>query len=71
MWSAHKFPNGRGWRVVRVKGQIIPDCTDSNDNIQFIANFALELGGVEINLLHYHRLGLGKYKALGMKYGLE
>lgn len=55
--------------VIRVP--LIPDCTDSSENIQSITQFALELGGVEINLLPYHRLGMGKYESLGLKYKLE
>lgn len=55
--------------IIRVP--LIPDCTDSPDNARGIAQFALELGGIQINLLPYHRLGFGKYEALGRKCELE
>jgi len=55
--------------IIRVP--LVPDCTVSTENVQAIAQFALELGGVEINLLPYHKFGLGKYQALGLKYKLE
>lgn len=55
--------------IIRVP--LIPECTASPDNADAIAQFARELGGIEVNLLPYHRLGLGKYESLGLKYKLE
>jgi len=51
--------------IIRVP--LVPDCTDSPENAQAIAQFALELGGVEVNLLPYHKFSLGKYEALDRK----
>lgn len=50
---------------------LITGCNDSEQNIRDIAKFALELGGVEVNLLPYHKFGLKKYEALGMEYKLR
>lgn len=50
---------------------LIPGCNDSEHNVRATAQLALDLGGVEINLLTYHRLGLRKYSALGLHYPLE
>lgn len=55
--------------IIRIP--LVPDCTSSPENIQDIAQFALELGGVEVNLLPYHKFGLGKYEALGLNYQLD
>jgi hypothetical protein len=34
------------------------------------AGFALDLGGLEINLMPYHQFGVKKYESLGMDYKL-
>ncbi len=49
---------------------LIPTYNDSDENIQAIGRFALELGVSEIHLLPYHRLGISKFPALGMEYKL-
>jgi hypothetical protein len=41
------------------------------ENMKATGQIALHLGGVEVNLLSYHRLGFKKYEALGMKYKLD
>lgn len=61
---------GKGVPVI-IRVPLIPDCTTSPENIRDIAEFALELDGVEVNLLPYHKFGLGKYEALGMEYKLD
>ncbi|MFC1925502.1 glycyl-radical enzyme activating protein [Chloroflexota bacterium] len=55
--------------IIRVP--LVPDCNASPENIHDIAQFALELGGIEVNLLPYHKFGQGKYEALGLNYQLE
>jgi len=56
--------------VIRVP--VIPDCNDSLENMEAIAEFARTLEGVEeIHLLPYHRLGESKYDRLGKSYKLK
>ena len=56
--------------VVRVA--VIPDCNDSLENMEAIAEFARNLRRVEeIHLLPYHRLGESKYDRLGKSYKLK
>jgi len=56
--------------VIRVP--VIPDCNDSLENMEAIAEFARTLEGVEeIHLLPYHRLGESKYDRLGKNYKLK
>ncbi len=50
---------------------LIPECNASLDNVRAIAQFAHDLGDVEVNLLPYHKFGMGKYKSLDMVYKLE
>ncbi|MDD5093423.1 MAG: glycyl-radical enzyme activating protein [Dehalococcoidia bacterium] len=50
---------------------LIPGCNDSEQNMRNTAQFALELGGVEVNLLPYHKLGMKKYEALDMEYRMS
>ena len=49
---------------------LIPGCTDSDENIAAIGDFVLSLGLKQIDILPYHRLGVGKYKRLGLEYPL-
>lgn len=53
-----------------LRAVLIPGCNDSDEDIRALAQFALDLGGIEINLMLYHKLGLKKYESLGMKYNL-
>lgn len=56
--------------IIRVP--IIPDCNDSVENMEAVAQFAKALKGVEeIHLLPYHRLGESKYERLGRSYKLR
>lgn len=53
---------------------VIPGFNDSEDEIRAIAGFIKSAGisdAAEYELLPYHKLGRGKYKALGRKYLLE
>ncbi len=55
--------------IIRVP--LIPECNATAENIQAIAQFAHELGDIEVNLLPYHKLGQGKYESLDIKYPLN
>lgn len=51
---------------------VIPSLNDSDENIRATARFVKEHvhNALGIELLPYHKLGLGKYEALGMEYSL-
>ena len=48
----------------------IPGLNDSEENISASARFAAELGCQKIELVPYHKLGVGKYAQYGMEYRL-
>jgi pyruvate formate lyase activating enzyme len=54
--------------VIRVT--TIPGLNDSEENISASAKFAADLGCEKIELVPYHRLGIGKYAQYGMDYRL-
>ncbi len=54
-----------------IRFPLIPGCTDSNGNIDATADFTLSLGLKRIDILPYHRMGVGKYERLGMEYLLS
>ena len=55
--------------IVRVP--LIPGCNDDPENLAATADFAVQrLGGPAIELMPYHTLGLGKFRELGLPYGL-
>lgn len=49
---------------------VVPGLNDSEENIAATARFARELGCEQMEVLPYHRLGMGKYRQYGMAYGL-
>ncbi len=53
-----------------LRAVLIPGHNDSDEDVGSLAQFALDLGGPEINLMPYHKLGLKKYESLDMKYKL-
>jgi pyruvate formate lyase activating enzyme len=57
--------------IIRVP--IIPGINDSKDNIHETARFVASLNGSikEVEILPYHKFGIGKYAILGRKYELE
>jgi pyruvate formate lyase activating enzyme len=54
--------------VIRVT--TIPGLNDSEENIAASARFTAELGCENMELVPYHRLGIGKYVQYGMEYEL-
>ena len=55
--------------IVRIP--LIPGLTDTDENIEGIANFVRELGSeLPVNILPYHRMGMGKYRMLDREYKL-
>ena len=50
---------------------VIPGYNDSETNITETAKFLKDIGLEEVNLLPYHRLGIGKYKIVGKRYPLK
>lgn len=55
--------------IVRVP--LIPGLTDTDENLEGIANFVRDLDSeLPINILPYHKMGMGKYKMLGREYTL-
>ena len=50
---------------------LIPGCNDDPGNLAATAGFAAELGGPAIELMPYHTLGRGKFRQLGVPYGLD
>ena len=55
--------------IVRVP--LVPGCNDAPDNLAATADFVVQrLGGPAIELMPYHTLGLGKFRELGLPYGL-
>jgi pyruvate formate lyase activating enzyme len=55
--------------VIRIP--IVPEYTDSEDNLEAIARYVVKLDRIEeIHLLPYHRLGEAKYLELGREYEL-
>ena len=56
--------------IIRVP--LIPGLTDADENIENIADFVCELGGnIPVNILPYHRFGMGKYAMLNRAYPLQ
>jgi len=53
-----------------IRYPLIPGHTDSDENIMATADFVLSLGLKRIDILPYHRMGMGKYERLGMEYPL-
>jgi len=51
---------------------LVPGLTDDPSNVEGVARFAAKLSTVErVEVLPYHRLGVAKYAALGIRYPLK
>jgi len=69
-----KFKNAldRAGTRLWLRHVVVPEVTDSADEIGRIKQLAHQFGNVEkIELLPYHTLGAKKYEAMGIKYRLE
>ena len=51
-----------------IRETIIPGYNDAEENLRDTAEFMMQLGLKELNLLPFHRLGNSKYEQLGMVY---
>lgn len=61
----------RSDREVLVRVPVVPGCTDSDENLAAIADFASpRRPGMQIEILPYHGMGVTKYRQLGMDYPL-
>jgi pyruvate formate lyase activating enzyme len=58
-------------KPVVVRFPVIPNINDSIEDIKQVAEFLSHLGLLRIDLLPYHRIGVEKYRRLGMEYRLE
>ena len=50
---------------------VIPGVNDGTEEVEAAARFLLETGSPRIELMPYHRMGLSKYAALSMNYGMQ
>jgi len=50
---------------------VIPGYNDSEGNITMTVKFLKDIGLKEVNLIPYHKLGVGKYKIVGKRYHLK
>ena len=56
---------------VRVRFPVIPGLTDTEENIESLAEFLSEFNNIKIDLLAYHKIGSDKYRRLGMEYHMK
>ncbi|MEU9198008.1 pyruvate formate-lyase-activating protein [Streptomyces hundungensis] len=57
---------------VHVRFVLVPGLTDDPANIEGVASFAASLGNVSrVDVLPFHKLGEGKWEALGMRFSLH
>lgn len=55
-----------------IRHVVVPGITDSREHIKSLATYINTLRGVEkVELLGYHRLGVNKYKNMGIPYELK
>lgn len=55
-------------KEVRVRVPLIPDFNCKEDELSQIADLCLTLGARDVDLIPFHRLGVSKYKAMGLDY---
>ena len=55
---------------VTMRVPVIPGANDSNENLEATAEFAKQLGLRHVDIMPYHRMGMGKYARLGREYPL-
>lgn len=55
-----------------IRRVVVPGLTDVEDDLRATGEFVRSLGGVEkFEMLPYHTMGAGKWKALGLDYALD
>ena len=55
-----------------IRRVLVPGLTDGEDDLRQTGDFIRSLGNVEkIEVIPYHTMGTGKWKALGMNYSLQ
>lgn len=60
------------FRNVIIRIPVIPEVNDTVEEQSSIYSFVLSLPGIDrVELLPFHRLGLGKYRGLGRRYSME
>ena len=65
-----KFLVGKGSPLI-IRFPLIPTLNDSNSEVAALAEFIEQIGVKNVEILPYHRLGIGKYKMLNRNYELE
>lgn len=55
--------------IIRVP--VIPNCNDSQQEVEAMAQIIIQNGIDKVELMPYHRFGMGKYKMLDRNYFLE
>ena len=55
-------------KQVRVRIPMIPDFNTSMEDVREICMRLQEIGVTEVDLLPFHRMGSGKYEAMGLEY---
>lgn len=68
--NLRRVPSLKSPEEVIVRIPVIPGCNDSTENIREMANFLVDLGFKQIELIPYHRMGLSKYAQYDMVYPL-
>jgi pyruvate formate lyase activating enzyme len=69
LFNARKLAERRCAVLVRVP--LIPEFNDADAELYDIADFLAETGLRRVEIMPYHALGLGKYRALGKDYALS
>lgn len=54
--------------IIRIP--VIPGANDSNENMEATALYMKKIGAKQVDLMPYHRMGMGKYASLNRKYPL-
>ena len=55
--------------VIRIP--VIPGANDSSENMEATALFMKRIGARQVDLMPYHRMGMGKFAGLGREYSLS
>lgn len=55
-------------KVVRVRIPMIPEFNTSKEDVDIICKNLKDMGVTEVDMVPFHRMGVGKYKSLGLQY---